>query len=178
MIESNDQHARADQHDRVTRETAVRGRRRKSAKWKSGLMLTGLGAVVLGAGYLAGVNAPAVGASASAGVAASSGTIAQAGAARSDANQNQFLVPPNTENSDDRQNFVFNGDDEEGFFGNQALPGDSGAFQSNGGSGSGPSGQLNQQFGQRFGGRRNRQFGGSVQQQPNFGGPITRSRGS
>jgi hypothetical protein len=164
VIESND---RADRPDRLAREVPARSGRRKSAKWKSGLMLTGLGAVVLGAGYIAGVNAPAVDAT------ASSGTIAQAGAARPDANQNGLLVPQNSNNSDG-QGFLFNGDDDGEFFGNQAAPGNSGTFQFNGGDGSGSSGQLNQQFG----GRRNRQFGGFGQQQPNFGGPITRSRGS
>jgi hypothetical protein len=149
-------------HDRAV---PVRSRRRKGAKWKSGLMLTGLGAVVLGAGYFAGVNAPAV---ANAG---STQTVASAGINPFGANDNGLLSPQGS-NSDNGQGFLFNGD------GNQGFQGDDGSLLSNGGDGSGLDNQFNQQQPpvQQFG-RRSRQFGFS-QQQPNFGGPVTRSRGS
>lgn len=171
MIEPKDSVSR----DRQVKEAAVRSRRRKNAKWKSGLMVTGLGAVVLGAGYLAGVNAPAVAG------ANTTQSVAQAGISRTGANDNGAVLPQSALNSNDGQGFLFNGDDDQGFSGNQGLQGDDGTFLFNGGNGSGSSDQFNQQQQQplqQFGRRRNRQFGGLSQQQPNFGGPVTRSRGS
>lgn len=146
VIESNDQSKKAAQ---------VRARRRKNAAWKSGLMLGGLGAVVLGAGYLAGVNAPATAQSASE-------TVARTGAANSNTAGNQ-LAPTSGFSSNDAQGFQFNGDDGQG-----AL-GDEGTFQFRGG---GSNGQFNQQFGTQG----SRQFRGSTQ--PGFSRPLTRSRGS
>ena len=159
MIESNDPL-------KLKQEVQARGRRRKSAKWKSGLMITGLGAVVAGAGYLAGVNAPAINQSTASQTVARSGTLGN-----------------NSSNLNQGQGFQLNGDDGQG-----ALN-DGGSFQFNGDDGSGnpfgqqfgdngTSGSGTNQFNQQFGGRRNRQFRGSGQQQPNFGGPVTRSRGS
>jgi hypothetical protein len=148
-------------HDRPA---PVRSRRRKSAKWKSGLMLTGLGAVVLGAGYFAGVNAPAVA------NADSTRTVASAGINRFGGNDDG-LLSPQSPNSDNSQGFLFNGD------GNQGLQGDDGSFLFDGGNGSDSNGQFNQQAPTQQFGRQSRQFGFS-QQQPNFGGPVTRSRGS
>ncbi len=142
MIESN---------DLPRQDIAARNRRRKSAGWKSGLLLTGLGAVVLGAGYLAGVNAPAVGQSSTA--------PAAARAERPSPNSlgDQPLAPSGSLGSG--QGFQFNDDATLGV----QSQGDDGASTT---------------FNQQLEGRRSRQLRSLGQQQPNFSRPLTRSRGS
>ncbi len=156
-----------DSNDRLIKENQTRNRRRKNAAWKSGLMLTGLGAVIAGAGYLAGVNAPAVAQTTASTVAATTG-------AASLNNSDNQLASPNNDlsangfNSDEARGFEFNSDDD------QPAVGNSGTSPSLGNDGSNSSGQSTQQFG----GRRGRQFRGFGQQQPGFGQPLTRSLGS
>lgn len=158
VIESN---------DRKTSDVQARRRRRKSAGWKSGLMLTGLGAVVLGAGYLAGVNAPAVNqATASETVARTNGAATDQGTSAL-GTDNQFQAPNNAGG----QGFFSNGDDGQ-FSGNN-----NGIIQQFGDDDFGSSDQFSQQFNQQFN-RRNRQLPGLSQQQPGFSRPLGRSRGS
>lgn len=149
MIESN---------DRATRDVQARGRRR-SAGWKSGLMVTGLGAVVLGAGYLAGVNAPAVAQNSTPQAVAQTGTAnlaPEAGARRA------------ADGSPRTNEGVFLGYDEDG---NAVYLGSDGNLVF----------RDDDDFGEREENRQlqaqpNRQF--RSQQQPGFRGPVTRSRGS
>ena len=159
-------------NDRLTRDARARNRRRKGAAWKSGLMITGLGAVVLGAGYLAGVNAPAVAQT------STPQAVAGTGSAQSNTEQNQLQAPAIGLSSDDGQLFQFNGDNSQALGGNSGgtfqSQGGGDNSQSQGGNGLGSTDQFNQQFG----GRRSRQLRGFSQQQPGFGGPVTRSRGS
>ncbi len=79
----------------------------------------------------------------------------------------RFQAPSLGDDSSLGQGFEFDDDDNEGFFSNGGIS------QFQGGDSSGSTNQFNQQFG-----GRNRQFRGFSQQQPSFGGPVTRSRGS
>lgn len=88
-----------DSNEQLTQAAAVKRRRRRSVGWKSGLMLTGLGAVVLGAGYLAGVNAPAVAQTSAA------QTVMNAGSASVNAGQSALVAPDSGATLDDQQAF-------------------------------------------------------------------------
>jgi hypothetical protein len=153
-------------NDRKARDVQARSRRRKSAAWKSGLVLTGLGTVVLGAGYIAGVNAPAVARSNT-----TQNSTPQA-VAQTESNppaaEENGLRSPNTAGGANAA--LFMGYDEDGnavFLQNDGtvVRGDDG-FN----SGSQPS--------QQFKAQPNPQSRGLTQQQPNFRRPLTRSRGS
>lgn len=141
--------------------------RRKSAAWKSGLMLTGLGAVVLGAGYLAGVNAPAVAQTAAQQTTPQSvaQTNEQANVAAAN-NKSQPLTSDEEFESEDGRVIGF--DDQ----GNPVILNDDGSLQFGNGATESQA-PSTQQFG-----RRGRQLGGFSQQAPSFSGPTTRSRGS
>ncbi len=158
----------------------ARNRRRKRAAWKSGLILTGLGSVVLGAGYLAGVNAPAVAQSSTPqAVARSAGAAAPAQenlsgqparprseTSERDSNERDELQAPQA--SDSSQPGLLVGYDENG---NAVYLTNDGRLVIGGSASSGSSSQPSQQFGGRSSGR-------GLAQQPGFSRPLTRSRGS
>lgn len=166
-------------NDLVEKDKQARSRRRKSTAWKSGLMLTGLGGVVLGAGYLAGVNAPAVARSSTpqavAQTAAGSPTRQDSdsrqqsapSAERTTDEENRTTAP---QNNDDGQPGLFMGYDENG---NAVYLTNDGSLVIGGSDNSGSNSLFNQQFGGQSS-RRSR----SLTQQPNFSRPMTRSRGS
>lgn len=166
--------------DRAAKEAQARHRRRKSAAWKSGLVLTGLGGVVLGAGYLAGVNAPAVAqtstpqavAQAAPASATNQNSVPSQSSAPSlapAADEDNVLRVPQT--SDSSQPGLFMGYDESG---NAVYLTNDGQLVIGGSNSAGSSSQLNPQSGSQST-RRSRGF---TQQQPNFSRPMTRSRGS
>lgn len=146
-------------NDRVAKEAWTRSRRRKSAAWKSGLMLTGLGAVVVGAGYLAGVNAPAVAQS------STPQAVAQTGTANPAGEENGLRTEGRTAGSNAGS---FLGYDEDG---NAVYLGSDGGLVFRGDDDFDEN-ENRQQF-QTRPSRQSR-----AQQQPLFGGPVTRSRGS
>jgi cytoskeletal protein RodZ len=172
-----------DAREETTKESLPRKSRRKNGAWKSGLVLTGLAGVVLGAGYLAGVNAPAVAqtegqqltpqaVARTSDRANQAGGQANAATARADSDrsiesEDESEAPATAPQAEDG---VVIGFDEQG---NPVILRNDGSLQLGGSS----AGSQNQ-FGQQFGGRRSRQFGGLNQQAPNFSGPIGRSRGS
>ncbi len=156
-------------NDRPVKTVAPRSRRRTGAAWKSGLVLTGLGAVVLGAGYLAGVNAPAVnsGVANAAGANAAVSTpqpVAQAPAGRLSDDDAAERGPQGALGSEDR---LFLGYDEEG---NAVYLKSDGSLEFRADE------ALSQ--GSQFAAPSGSQSRGLAQQQPNFRRPLTRSRGS
>lgn len=140
--------------------------RRKSAAWKSGLMLAGLGAVVLGGGYLAGVNAPAGAQTASQPTTAQSVAQTSGQSSAPSANSQSQAVAPDEESESEEARII--GFDDQG---NPVILNDDGSLQFGG------SAAESQAPAQQFG-RRGRQFGSASQQAPSFSGPTTRSRGS
>jgi hypothetical protein len=159
---------------------APRRPRSKHAGWKSGLMVAGFGAVVVGAGYLAGTNAPTARATAPTGSAQATGSQPVVIQHQPASQENAALGAQALSGQ------VFRGTDEsEGFSSDDR---DNSGSSSSDDNSSGNSGSLNNNSGsaQQLQPRQFRRFRGNAsglgqfgaQQQPQFSAPMTRSRGS
>jgi hypothetical protein len=164
---------------------ASRRPRSKHAGWKSGLMAAGFGAVVLGAGYLAGTNAPAAGATSQTNGAQLNGTQPtaierQQAPVQDNASQGRAALSGQTFRGDDESNsdggFTFDDRSNSGSFNDNSGAANSGNSGSSSSDGSSTQQIQPRQF-RRFRGNGSGlgQFG---TQQPQFSAPVTRSRGS